>query len=67
MKRCSLSLIVIVIVALCAIGGAISVKYLGPDNIVEEVAENVIQQETGAHVDLSPKVSSQTAISGVAS
>ena len=56
MKRCSVSLIVIIVVAVAAIAGAISVKFLGPDNVVEQVAEDVIKEETGIDVDVSPEV-----------
>ena len=43
---------IIVVVALTV--GYISKKYLGDDNIVEEVAEKVIDSETGIDIDLSP-------------
>ena len=56
MKRCSVSLIVIIVVAIAAIAGAISVKFLGNDNVVEQVAEDVIKEETGIDVDVSPEV-----------
>lgn len=47
--------IVIGVVLVCAAVGYFSVKFLGPDNPVEEAAEEVIQLETGAKVDLTPR------------
>lgn len=47
--------IIIGIVALCAVVGAISVKYLGDDNVVEETAEDVIKDVSGINIDLSPR------------
>lgn len=49
------SVFIIIIFAACVIAGAISVKYLGPDNALEQAAEAIIQEETGCHVDLSPE------------
>lgn len=51
------SLVILIIVAACAIAGAISVKFFGPDNLIEEISEEVIEQETGIHVDISPESS----------
>lgn len=39
---------------LCFLTGLLSVKYLGSDNKIETVAEEVLQEETGVKVDLSP-------------
>jgi hypothetical protein len=47
-------IILIFIIALVAIAGIVSVKYLGPDNPVEKVAEQVIKEETGIDVNLTP-------------
>lgn len=47
--------IIIGIVAICSIGGYFSARYFGDDNAVEEVAEEVIKEETGFDVDLSPE------------
>ena len=47
-------LMMIVIVAVVAIVGIVSVKFLGPDNPVEKVAEQVITEETGLNVNLTP-------------
>jgi len=56
MKLYDLSVvIIIVIVAAVAIGGAISSKYLGDDNMVEEISEEIVETQTGIEVDLSPK------------
>jgi predicted ATP-grasp superfamily ATP-dependent carboligase len=43
-----------------ALIGAISAKYLGNDNAVEEVAESVIEKEMGLKVDLSPLSEEET-------
>jgi hypothetical protein len=48
-------IIFIIIVAVCAIGGIISDRYLGDDNQIEEAAEAIIKEETGINIDLSPK------------
>lgn len=55
MKLYDFSLIIIIaVVAVCALGGLTSVYFLGPDNAVEEVAEDVIEKQTGVKSDLSP-------------
>lgn len=55
MKMYDAALIVlIVIVSLCAVGGAISGYFWYQDNPVEEAAESVIKKETGIDVDLTP-------------
>lgn len=46
--------IIIGVIAVCAIGGYVSSRYLGNDNPIEEAAEEVIEEETGLDVDLSP-------------
>lgn len=49
------SLIIIsIVVGICLVGGLASTYFLGDDNPVEEVAEEVIKKETGMDVDLSP-------------
>lgn len=47
--------IIVVVVITAFVVGMLSTKVLGPDNPVEEVAEDVIEAETGMHVDLTPK------------
>lgn len=49
----SLLILVSIVLVSAAIGFA-SRHYLGPDNVVEQAAEDVIQIETGVRVDLSP-------------
>lgn len=46
-----------IIVATAVAVGIASYKYFGmkPDNVVEQTAESVIKEETGATVDLSPE------------
>lgn len=44
--------IVTAVCILLAAGGVLSVKFFGTDNPVEQVAEAVIQQETGTKPDL---------------
>lgn len=63
MKRCAINLIVLIVVALVAIAGTLSVKFLGPDNVVEQVSEDVIKDEIGVSVDLSPETPESTHIS----
>lgn len=46
--------IFISILLICFIAGAGSIYFLGPDNAVEETAEEVIKKQTGVDVDLSP-------------
>ncbi len=48
--------ILIGIVIVCGIVGITSTYFLGPDNPIEEVAEDVIEEETGKKVDLTPKI-----------
>lgn len=49
------SLIIIsIVVGICLIGGLASTLFLGDDNPIEEVAEQVIEKETGQDVDLTP-------------
>lgn len=55
MKLYDLSILVICVVAAAALVGTISGRYLGKDNLIEQVAEAVIHQETGLTVDLSPE------------
>lgn len=47
-------LITLTIVALATALGIGSQYYWGDDNAVEEAAEDIIQQQTGLQVDLSP-------------
>ncbi len=55
MKMFELSVIVVVvIIGVCVLGGLLSTVWLGKDNPVEEVAEKVIQEETGINIDLTP-------------
>lgn len=42
------------IVGVCILAGLCSRMFLGDDNIVEEFAEEVIKEEVGISVDLSP-------------
>lgn len=55
MKLHDFSLIIIVLVVVVATAGLLSTKYLGNDNVVEEIAEEVIEDHTGIDVDLSPE------------
>lgn len=55
MKFSDLSLIILIsIITISIIGGYVSVKYLGPDNPIEETAEKIIESETGADINFSP-------------
>lgn len=53
MKDVSIILFV-AIVSICVIGGIISRTFYGPDNAIEEFAEDIIERETGINLDLSP-------------
>jgi len=55
MKLYSLSLTIIIIIAAAAAVGVASRYFLGDDNPIEQVAEEVIEVETGEKVDLSPE------------
>lgn len=55
MKFYDLGVTILIVVLLVGVIGVASVKYLGPDNVVEEVAEKVIEVETGKDIDLTPK------------
>jgi len=47
-------LMILGIVVIAIVVGVCSAQYLGPDNVVEEVAEEVILEKTGQSIDLSP-------------
>jgi hypothetical protein len=51
-QQTAISHLLVAIIA-AVIGGA-SVIFLKPDNAVEQAAEDVIKQETGFDVDLTP-------------
>ena len=44
------------IVVIASIAGILSIYFLGKDNPVEEACEEIIKDETGQEVDLSPEV-----------
>lgn len=46
--------IIAIIVGIAAVVGIISGCFMGPDNTVEEVAEDLIEDQTGVRIDLSP-------------
>lgn len=47
-------IIILIFIAIVAAVGGSSYYWLGPDNPVEEVAEKIIQEETGINLDLTP-------------
>jgi hypothetical protein len=47
-------IIITVVVGICLIAGLTSTLFLGDDNPIEEIAEQVIEKETGQDVDLTP-------------
>lgn len=55
MRMYELSIVMVCVLAAAALIGTISGRYLGKDNLIEQVAEAVIEQETGMVVDLSPE------------
>jgi hypothetical protein len=48
------NIIKVIVVILAIILGISSAYFLGDDNFVEEIAEEVIQEETGINIDLTP-------------
>ncbi len=61
MKMFELSVIVVVvIIGVCVIGGILSTVWLGKDTAIEEIAEKVIQEETGINIDLTPSSKEST-------
>lgn len=48
------TLVFIIFVSLCAIGGAVSKYWLDDENVIEELAEEILEQELGVSIDLSP-------------
>lgn len=55
-------IVFIVVIIACIVGGS-SYYFLGPDNPIEEAAEDVIKVETGATVNLNPpNASTQTPV-----
>lgn len=48
-------LMIIGSIALAVTVGLLSQKYLGDDNFIEEICEEIIHKKTGLEVDLSPK------------
>jgi len=59
MKLYDLSLVIIIVVGICVAVGVTSVYFLGPNNEVEKVAEEVIKDETGLNIDLTPTISAE--------
>ena len=56
MKLREASIIVILsIVLVCVAAGLISTHFIGNDNPIEEVAEKIIEDQTGIPIDLSPQ------------
>ena len=47
------TIIFIIFVSLCAISGVVSKYWLGDDNVIEQAAEALIEQELGIEIDLS--------------
>ena len=52
-------IIKLLIVAVCLIVGISTFRFFGlkPDNPIEQITEQVIKEETGINVDLSPEKS----------
>lgn len=53
MKDVGLSILVAIVV-ICTIGGLASRCWWKDDNAIEEIAEEIIEKETGVAIDLSP-------------
>ncbi len=50
------SIVIVSIVIAACVAGIISRCFLGNDNPIEQASEELIYQETGERVDLSPEV-----------
>jgi hypothetical protein len=46
--------VIIIIVAAIAIIGMVSSRWLGDDNPIEEVAEDLVESQTGLALDFTP-------------
>ena len=53
LKEGSLLVVLVVLGTVCAIG-ILSRVFLGNDNAIEQSAEQIIEDETGLKIDLSP-------------
>lgn len=53
MKIYEATIVLIGILVLMAVAGYVSIHFLGPENPVEEIAEEVIESQTGWEIDLS--------------
>ncbi len=53
MKFYDFGITIFLILIAASIVGAISIKYLGPENPIEEASEAIIEVETGKKIDLS--------------
>lgn len=47
-------ILMIIILLVASVIGLVSVKYLGDDNPIEEISEEIIKVETGVTIDLTP-------------
>ena len=47
--------VILGITVICITVGLISDKFLGPDNAVEQEMEEIIKDESGVSIDLSPE------------
>lgn len=55
MKLYDISVFIVGVLVFVLVVGIVSSKYYGPDNIVEEISEKIIEEETGIDLDLSPE------------
>ena len=56
MKLYDMSLVIVgIVVGVAIVVGVVSKFFLGSDNAIEQVAERVIEDQTGQVVDLSPE------------
>jgi len=49
------TVVIVTVVGLCLGVGLVSKYWLGPDNVIEETAEKIIDAETGIDIDLTPE------------
>lgn len=55
MRYYDVSLIMIAIILGAVVLGMVSSNYLDDDNAFEEISEEIIEEQTGFDIDLSPK------------
>lgn len=52
------SIMILLILTACSIAGVICAQFLGPNNPIEQVVEEIIQEEIAAYADASQETNS---------